>query len=421
MSRRPDVGPGTLDFGRCLLGPELQKFLRVDPAPSRRAPQWRCGPVARPVLPTRPITLPLRHLLSGRDQTLLEVEVHRVQPLAVVQDERSPAKKCSSASTTRPALAARTGGPRRDREIYPGVRRARLAVDDALQAEAGATRRLLQRRAGTGRARTASASRSPTAGPDRLLPGDALQRSRIQLGERPRYGQALDGIAGIQDHGSLALACSRGRRSFIVPSTTTSRGPGGCSRSTPIQTSLAPPALGEPSGISRSPTRRRSGSRRSVPSIRRAVIPPCFTRSGVRRSVAAHPGRARGRPGGRSQRRTSAIAVVRARSIRAVAHRTGCGVAHPSGTVIPHAARSGRLPLPHALALAGVPWSYPTRWRIPCTRRRAIRPRRRRRGPGAAAVSAEMTTSPRQSGVSSDERPLGHGKARTSVGPTTPR
>ena len=39
----------------------------------------------------------------------------------------------------------------------------------------------------------------------------------------------------------------------------------------------------------------------------------------------------------------------------------------------------------------------------------------------SGAVSAEMTTSPRQSGVSSAKRPSVMGKARTSVGPLTPR
>ena len=76
-----------------------------------------------------------------------------------------------------------------------------------------------------------------------------------------------------------------GRPLSIVPSRNKSRGPGDCSRSTPIQTRRDPSGLAGGSGISRPPTRRRSLPAGAVPPIRRAVIPPCFTRSGLRRSV----------------------------------------------------------------------------------------------------------------------------------------
>ena len=134
--------------------------------------------------------------------------------------------------------------------------------------------------------------RLPQPVQDRLFPGHALQRGLIELGERARNGKSLDGIAAPRTRSGPGDA--GGRRSSCLDDD--SSGPGGCSRSTPIQANRAAPRV-RAQRVSRLPTRRRRLAG-PLPWSRRAVTPPCFTCSGVRRSVKRRVlRRRRGTPG----------------------------------------------------------------------------------------------------------------------------
>ena len=97
-------------------------------------PQCRCGPVARPVAPTVPSGA-LSHVLSDLDQDILHVGVDAVQPVAVI-DHHGAAGEIQVRLGQRhdPARDRFDRRACRRRDVEAAMRRARLAVQDALAA-----------------------------------------------------------------------------------------------------------------------------------------------------------------------------------------------------------------------------------------------------------------------------------------------
>ena len=97
-------------------------------------PKCRCGPVARPVAPTLPITAPALTCAPGRDVDLAQVAVHRDETCAVVEDHGVAVEEVVT-GVEHPAV-----GGRMDRralvrgDVHAAVRVTRLVVKDAPRA-----------------------------------------------------------------------------------------------------------------------------------------------------------------------------------------------------------------------------------------------------------------------------------------------
>ena len=107
-------------------------------APRQRTPKWRCGPVARPVLPTAPTRSPRRTAVALGHVHAAHVHVHRDERVPVVDEDRVAAEELVGHHHHRPVGGGEDGCAGVHGVVGPPVRAAGAPVDDAAVAEATA-------------------------------------------------------------------------------------------------------------------------------------------------------------------------------------------------------------------------------------------------------------------------------------------
>ena len=104
-------------------------------APWRRVPQWRWGPVARPVAPTLPTTSARSTTSPSATAMVGQVREHGIQPAPVVQDHGPSREEQVAGQRDNGRGGSHDRCTGRTTEVHAGVRASGLPVEDAARAK----------------------------------------------------------------------------------------------------------------------------------------------------------------------------------------------------------------------------------------------------------------------------------------------
>ena len=110
----PPPRGGSYSMARMASG-SLSRSAGSTRAPRQRTPKWRCGPVARPVLPTAPTRSPRRTCLALGHVHAAHVHVHRDERVPVVDEDGVAAEELVGHHRHRPVGGGEDGRAPRPR------------------------------------------------------------------------------------------------------------------------------------------------------------------------------------------------------------------------------------------------------------------------------------------------------------------
>ena len=214
-------------------------------APRRRSSKCRCGPVERPVEPTRPSSAPAATHWPRRTDDLRQVRVPARHARAVAEDDElavaaGVAVRDLDAAGSRPRAPA---GPRGDDEVEPGVE------GDAARAEAVADR-VGRPGGGSAAASAAAGGAARRASPAPATPSAGEAGPRL---EAPQRGVGAGAEAAVERAGGEAVGGEQELQAGDVPAA-------GAQRQRPAA-EPRPPAAAERAARLRARRRRRRAGR----------------------------------------------------------------------------------------------------------------------------------------------------------------